>query len=145
STSRPNSVLPRDWTQLPIMSKRWAQQKQAKQVAGSYASLHENGTGPFMVVKHQSRAQTTLKRYPRHWDQDLSGNVDKVVFQPIEQAPARISALLNGKMDIVMPVPLQSVAQLEKASGIRVLSRPSARVLFISMDRQRNKLPYSSI
>ncbi|NYT84458.1 ABC transporter substrate-binding protein [Pollutimonas harenae] len=145
TTSRHNPILPRDWTQLPIMSKRWAEQKQAEQVASPHASLHENGTGPFMVVKRQPRGQTTLKRYPEYWHHNMPGNVDKIMFQPMKQASARISALLEGKMDIVMPVPLQSVPQLEKASGMRILSRPQARVLFISMDLQHSKLPYSSV
>lgn len=144
-TLRHNPVLPRDWSLLPIMSRRWAQQKQTEAIASSHASLHENGTGPFMVIKRKPKTQTTFERYKDYWNKDMPGNVAKVVFRPMPQVSARIAALLAGDVDIAMPVPLQSVPQLENEPGVHIMRKPQARVLFISMNQRHDTLPHSSI
>src|SRR3546814_15631016 len=68
-TPTPNPIFPRDWTFLYIMSKSWAEKNkttEATNVKGgesNYANLHENGTGPFMIVDRQPDVKTTPKRF----------------------------------------------------------------------------------
>ncbi len=150
-TPVPNPILPRDWALLYIMSKPWAQRNRAGRVgeakpgSSPYASRHENGTGPFRVTDRQPRARTVLKRYEGYWNPDIPGNVTQVVFQPIAKASERVAALVSGNMDIVMPVPPESLPSLENAADVRIMNAPEARVIFIGMDQHRKELLFSSV
>src|SRR3546814_6493009 len=97
-----------------------------------HGRLHENGTGPFKVIKRQPKVQTTLERYKGYWNKGIPSNVTEVLFQPIAQGSARIAALVGGEMDIVMPVPFQNVPQLERSeehtSELQSLMRISSAV-----------------
>lgn len=145
TTPRHNPILARDWALLPIMSKSWTQKKQAEHIGKPHVRLHENGTGPFKVIKRQPKVQTTLERYKGYWNKGIPSNVTEVLFQPIAQGSARIAALVGGEMDIVMPVPFQNVPQLENEPSVQVMRKPQARVLFISMNQRHDTLPHSSI
>src|SRR3546814_12260627 len=73
TTPKPNPILPRDWVFMYIMSQSWAQQHHATEASNvqgenSYANLHEDGTGPVMVVRRQPEVKTDLKTFDRSWD-----------------------------------------------------------------------------
>lgn len=150
-TPTPNPILPRDWTFLYIMSKSWAEKHnttEATNVKGgesNYANLHENGTGPFMVVDRAPDVKTTLKRFDDYWNKDMPTNVTEVVFQPISQESTRVAALISGEMDLVMPVPVQDWPRLESEPNVEVLNEPEARAVFIGMDQHRDELLFSDV
>lgn len=151
TTPTPNPILPRDWTFLYMMSKTWAEKNkttEATNVKGgesNYANLHENGTGPFIVVDRQPDVKTTLKRFDGYWNKDIPTNVTEIVFQPIAQESTRVAALISGEMDIVIPVPVQDWPRLEKEPNVQVMNEPEARAVFIGMDQHRDELLFSNI
>lgn len=151
TTPTPNPILPRDWTFLYIMDKEWAEENkttEASNVKGGeseYATMHENGTGPFMVVERQPDVKTTLKRFDGYWNKNMPSNVTDVVFQPITQESTRVAALISGEMDLVMPVPVQDWPRLENEKDVKVLNEPEARAIFIGMDQDRDELLFSSV
>lgn len=152
TTPTPNPILPREWTFLYIMSKSWSEKNKTTEATnikgdnqGNYANLHANGTGPFMLVERQPDVKTTLKRFDGYWDKNIKTNVDEVVFQPITQEATRVAALISGEMDIVQPVPVQDWQRLEDAPGVKPLTEPEARTVFIGMDQHRDELLYSNI
>ena len=151
-TDTPNPILPREWTFLYIMSKSWSEKNKTTEATnikgdnqGNYANLHANGTGPFMLVERQPDVKTTLKRFDGYWDKNIKTNVDDVVFQPITQEATRVAALISGEMDIVQPVPVQDWQRLEQAPGVKPLTEPEARTVFIGMDQHRDELLFSNI
>ena len=150
-TPTPNPILPREWSFLFMMSKSWAEKNNTTEATnvkggqGNYANLHANGTGPFMVVERQPDVKTVLKRFPDYWDKNVKTNVDEVVFQPISQEATRVAALISGEMDIVQPVPVQDWQRLEDAPGVKPLTEPEARAIFIGMDQHRDELLFSSV
>ncbi len=151
TTPTPNPILPRDWTFLYMMSKSWAEKNkttEATNVKGgesNYANLHENGTGPFVIVDRQPDVKTTLKRFDQYWNKDLPTNVTDIVFQPISQESTRVAALISGEMDIVIPVPVQDWPRLEKEPNVQVMNEPEARTVFIGMDQHRDELLFSNV
>ena len=151
TTPGPNPILPRDWTFLYIMSKTWAEKHkttEATNVKGgesNYANMHEDGTGPFMVVDRQPDVKTTLKRFDGYWNKSMPTNVTDIVFQPITQESTRVAALISGEMDIVQPVPVQDWPRLQKEPNVRVLNEPEARAIFIGMDQHRDELLFSNV
>src|SRR3546814_6472631 len=96
----PNPIYPRDWTFLYIRSKSWAEKNKTTEATNgkggesNYANLHENGTGPFMIVDRQPDVKTTLKRFDGYWNKSVPTNVTEITFQPIPQDSNRLAALI---------------------------------------------------
>jgi peptide/nickel transport system substrate-binding protein len=151
-TPTPNPILPREWAYLYIMSKSWSEQNkttEATNVKGdnqsNYANMHEDGTGPFVVVERQPDVRTRFKRFPGYWNKQIPTNVDEVEFRPITQEATRVAALLSGEMDIVQPVPVQDWQRLEDSKGVKALTGAEARAIFIGMDQARDELLFSDV
>ncbi|MCQ8781869.1 ABC transporter substrate-binding protein [Mangrovibrevibacter kandeliae] len=153
TTPTPNPILPRDLPFFYIMSHKWAEENNATQAtspaeansSSTYASTHENGTGPFIVTGRQPDVKTTFKRFDGYWDKDLKTNVDEVVFTPISEDATRTAALISGDLDLVFPVPVQDWQRLEDAKGVKPLHGPDARTIFLGMDQFRDELLYSDV
>ena len=152
TTTAPNPMLPRAWAELHIMSKAWARRHKAASApkapggGSTYASLHENGTGPFVVVDRQPGVQTRLKRYDGYWDARMPTNVTDIVFRPVAQAPARMAALQRGELDLAAPLSIEDWQRAgDSSNNIRVWATHRAQVVFIGMDQHRDELLFSSV
>jgi peptide/nickel transport system substrate-binding protein len=152
TTPTPNPILPREWVFLYIMSKSWSEKNKTTEATnvkgdnqGNYANLNANGTGPFMLASRQPDVKTVLKRYDGYWNKNIKTNVDEVIFQPITQEATRVAALISGEMDLVQPVPVQDWKRLEDAKGVKPLTAPEARAIFIGMDQDRDELLFSDV
>ncbi|WP_319484830.1 ABC transporter substrate-binding protein [uncultured Cohaesibacter sp.] len=151
TTGQPNAVLMQDLTFLYIMDKEWSEENNTLEATSpsdtntnNYANLHENGTGPFMVVERQPDVKTKLVRFDGYW-KDIKSNVKEIEFTPIKQAATRVAALISGEMDLVYPVPVQDWQRLDEAKGVAPLTGPEARTIFLGMDQERDELLYSNI
>ena len=89
--------------------------------------------------------KTVLKRYDGYWNKNIKTNIDEVIFQPITQEATRVAALISGEMDLVQPVPVQDWKRLEDAKGVKPLTAPEARAIFIGMDQSRDELLFSDV
>jgi peptide/nickel transport system substrate-binding protein len=151
TTPQPDPVLPREWIDMRIMSKAWSEKHHTTEAAGikaganNYANLHENGTGPFMVVERQPDIKTVFRRFDGYWDKNLTTNVTDIVFQPIAQESTRTAALISGEMDLILPVPLQDWKQLEAYPDISIYHRPETRPIVFGMDQSRDELLFSDV
>ncbi|MEX6507768.1 ABC transporter substrate-binding protein [Jiella sp. M17.18] len=153
TTPSPNPILPRELPFFYIMDKKWAEANNTTEATSpkdansstTYASTHENGTGPFVVTSRQPDVKTTFKRYDGYWNKDIPTNVDEVVFTPISEDATRTAALISGNLDLVFPVPVQDWPRLESAQGVKPLHGPDARTVFLGMDQFRDQLLYSSV
>ncbi len=152
-TPVPNPILLNDLTGMFIMDKEWSVANNATEASspkdagrdGAFATLNANGTGPFMVESRQPDVKTVMVRYDDHWNKDIATNVTRVEFTPIKQAATRVAALLSGQLDLVYPVPVQDWNRLNSAPGVRALTGPEARTIFLGMDQIRDELLYSSV
>src|ERR1700722_13651940 len=69
----PNPILISQWDGWFIMDKKWCIENNAvaatpaSATTPSYASLHENGTGPFTIESHQPGVKTVFKAFPGWW------------------------------------------------------------------------------
>lgn len=148
-TKAPNPILLNDLLDLMILDKQWADANGAQEPINlqaeekSFSATNANGTGPFRVSSRAQGEKTELVKNENYWND--SGNVDKVVFTPINNASTLVSALLSGEVDLVMPLPLQDIARVEKADGIKVVSSPEARTMYIGMDQWRDQIIESPV
>src|ERR1044072_7164890 len=148
--SGPNPILHAEWDTWYILSKKWAEangsaqpQPQAGQQM-SYAALHANGTGPFIITEHQAGVKTIFKPNPKWWGKP-EHNFDEGIFTTISNDATRVAALLSGEVDWADPIPLQDVERINASANAQVLQGPELRTSFLGFDQYRDELKYSNV
>src|SRR6202040_3445141 len=151
-TDQPDPILPYNFPAWAIMSKKWCEEHNTVHSADltkneeSFATRNENGTGPFILVDRQPAVKTTLKKNPDWWGlKDNPIDFDDTVFNRIENASTRVSALLSGELDFVYTVPPQDTDRIEKTAGMKIWKTPELRTIFLGMDQSRDELLESNI
>jgi peptide/nickel transport system substrate-binding protein len=146
----PNPILMSQWDGWYIMDKKWAEENNcvaptpASATTPSYASLHENGTGPFMIESHQPGVKTVFKVNPNWWGKP-EHNLKEIIFTPIGSDATRVAALLSGEVDVIEPVPIQDIQRVNSSGIAKVQTGPELRTIFLGMDQSRDELLYSSV
>jgi peptide/nickel transport system substrate-binding protein len=146
----PNPILISQWDGWYIMDKKWCEENNvvaptpAASTTPSYASLHENGTGPFTIESHQPGVKTVFKAFAGWWRKP-EHNLKEIIFTPIGSDATRVAALLSGEVDVVEPVPIQDIQRVNSSGNAKVLTGPELRTIFIGMDQARDELLYSSV
>lgn len=149
-TKTPFPILPDVLTLVYIMSKKWSETNQATRPVDrrkgieNAASFRANGTGPYRLRERQPNVRTTFTRNGNYWGK-IDGNVQDVVFTPIGNDPTRVAALLSGEIDVMEPVPVQDIARVNASAGVRAITGPEMRTIFLGMDQKRDELLYSSV
>src|SRR6201997_1410889 len=148
--SSPNPILTSQWDGWYIMDKKWCEEHNAvaptpaSATTPSYASLHENGTGPFVIESHQPGVKTVFKPFAGWWRKP-EHNLKEIVFTPIGSDATRVAALLSGEVDVVEPVPIQDIQRVNSSGVATVLNGPELRTIFLGMDESRDELLYSNV
>ena len=146
----PNPILHYEWETWFIVSKAWSQANGATTAQPANASalspfaLKANGTGPFVVVRHEPGVKTVFRPNPRWWGK-TEHNLDEVVFQTISSDSTRVAALLSGEVDLIDPVPVQDIDRIERSTGTTVLKAPELRTMFLNMDSMHEELTHSNV
>jgi peptide/nickel transport system substrate-binding protein len=146
----PNPILISQWDGWYIMDKKWCEEHDAvaptpaSATTPSYASLHENGTGPFMIESHQPGVKTVFKAFPDWWSKP-EHNLREIDFTSIGNDATRVAALLSGEVDVVEPVPLQDIQRVNASGIATVMNGPEIRTIFLGMDQSRDELLYSNV
>jgi peptide/nickel transport system substrate-binding protein len=146
----PNPILITQWDGWYIMDKKWCEDNNtvaptpASATSPSYASLHENGTGPFVIESHQPGVKTVFKPFAGWWGK-REDNLKEIVFTPIGSDATRVAALLSGEVDVIEPVPIQDIARVNGSGNATVMTGPELRTIFLGMDQTRDELLYSNV
>jgi peptide/nickel transport system substrate-binding protein len=151
-TKIPDPVLIDKLSSVFIMDKEWSEQNNAtrpQNVRGreeAFTGRNAMGTGPFVLRSREPDVRTVLVANPNWWNEKArEGNVTEIVFQPIASAATRTAALRSGEIDFILDPPVQDIQQLAAAPGLKVVSGPEVRTIFISFDTSRDELLYSSV
>lgn len=153
-TPQPNPILMEHLATVNIMSRKWVEAhgveapQDFKAGKENFASRNANGTGPFRLVSREPAVKTVLRAHPKWWGIAAglrTGNVDELVYRPIQSDATRMAALLSGEVDFVLDPPLQDLARLRSNPAIRVVEGPENRVIFLVLDQFSDELRYSSV
>ena len=148
--SSPNPILISQWDAWYIMDKKWSEEHNVaaptpvSATTPSYASLNENGTGPFFIESHQPGVKTVYKPNPNWWHKP-EHNLKEIIFTPIASDATRVAALLSGEVDVIEPVPLQDISRVNASENATVLTGPELRTIFLGMDQIRDELLFSNV
>src|ERR1700710_921495 len=146
----PNPILISQWDGWFIMDKKWCEENNsvaptpAAATTPSYASLNENGTGPFMIESHHPGVKTGFKVNPNWWGKP-EHNPNEIVYPHTCKETCRVAALLSGEVDVIEPVPIQDIARVNGSPNATVMSGPEIRTIFLGMDQIRDELLFSNI
>ena len=83
-----------------------------------------NGTGPFVLESFQSGVRSTHTRNPNYWRD--GANFEALEITAITDPLSRANALIAGDVDLINQVDSKSIARVEEADGVRVLSTPTS-------------------
>jgi len=150
--SSPNPILHFEWATWSIIDKEWAEANNSVSVTSasddnaSTISLEANGTGPFIITRHETGVSTTMEANPDWWNNaDKKHNLDKVEFTTIASDATRVAALLSGELDLVYPIPVQDIQRVESNGGTKALTGPELRTIFLGMNQREDELKRSNI
>ena len=79
--------------------------------------LHPIGAGPYKVVNIVPGEVVELERFEDYWGEPAP--FDKVTFTRIPEVSTRITALVNGEVDIVSEIPPDQYALIDSESGLK--------------------------
>jgi peptide/nickel transport system substrate-binding protein len=140
-TKAPNPLLFENLTNIFMMSKAWATANNALQPQNirerqeNGATRNAMGTGPFQLVSREPDVRTVMRRFEGYWGRtEFPMQVTELIIVPIQQDATRIAALLSGEVDVVHDVPVQDIARLQQSQGIKVVTGPENRVIFLGFN-----------
>jgi peptide/nickel transport system substrate-binding protein len=148
--SAPQPLLLRNIIDFRIMSRTWAEKNNTTRVqdykAGeeNFAARNVMGTGAFRITGWQPEQRITMARHEGWWDQP-KGNVQQVVYTPIQSAATRVAALLSGDVDMLTDLPTQDIARLRRDSRLSIVDGPEVRTIFLAPDVGSAELRHGSV
>ena len=107
------------------------------QFLGTFGTQHPIGTGPFKLESFTPTERLVMARNDDYWGE--KAKLDKVIFRPIADGPARRQALEAGDIqgfDFVDPTDLDDL----KAAGFQILERPAFNVGYVGMNQAKPPL-----
>jgi peptide/nickel transport system substrate-binding protein len=151
-TKGANPLLPDTLTNTRIMSKAWSEKNNTvtvqdfKEKKDNFAVRNANGTGPYQLVSREQDVKTVLKAFDGYWGKGTYPmGITEITYITIKSDATRVAALLSGEVDFVQDLPVQDVERVEKAPGMKVLTGPENRVIFLGMDVAAAELKTSDV
>jgi peptide/nickel transport system substrate-binding protein len=90
------------------------------------------GTGPYLLKEFVPDQRLVLAKNPHWWGGPVQG-ADEVIYQTIGVAEARITALLNGEIQIAQSVPPHMMNRINNSPGTMSAVSDSAEIMFLAM------------
>jgi len=135
-TTFPYPILPRKIGRILICSKDYVDAN-----SDQYLQNNAVGTGPYQVSSWEKDEEMVLTFYEDYWGE--KPEVDKAILKPISNPATRVSSFLSGEVDILLDLPVQDVERVEEAEGVKVVTRPGMRLIFLGFDTQEG--PFSKL
>ncbi|MDR4948085.1 ABC transporter substrate-binding protein [Neobacillus cucumis] len=92
---------------------------------------HPIGTGPFKFEERVKGQKIVLVRNDNYWGK--KPKLDRVIFQPIPDNTARVTALESGEVDVIAVPPPDSISKL-KDKGFKIDQGKPPHVWFLSFN-----------
>lgn len=104
---------------------------------------HPIGTGPFRFVEHRKDVSLVLEANPDYWGG--APEVKTVVYRPIPDPSARLTAIQTGEVDIATGIPPDLVSILRQAAELTVLQIPGIRIAHFPFNFRNQESPIANV
>jgi peptide/nickel transport system substrate-binding protein len=91
------------------------------------------GTGPYTFKSHVPGQGTVLEKNPNHWA-NLPNLADTVIYRGIKENEPRVTALLNGEVDIISEVSPDMAPRIDSSSRTQTVGVRGQRIMFLQMN-----------
>lgn len=96
------------------------------------------GTGPFKLKEWNHGDSVVVVKNEDYW-KDGHPKVDKITFKPVPENGSRVAMLKTGELDVMFPVPVNNVKDLQKADGVKVNLYESTYVNYTTINTSKEK------
>lgn len=91
------------------------------------------GWGPYSLENLEIGQRMVLRKNP-NWPGMKPNNPDRLIFTLIKEDEARVTALINGEVQIALAIPPNLVPEVEQAKGVKAVGVPSVENMFLAMN-----------
>lgn len=91
------------------------------------------GTGPFVFKEWRSGDRVVLEKNPNYW-KDSTPKADQLVMRFITDPAARLAQLRSGTVDFTVDLTPDQIAEIQKASNVEPVLRPSLNVGYLALN-----------
>jgi ABC-type transport system substrate-binding protein len=106
---------------------------------GKEIARHPVGTGPFKLTEWVFGDHLTLVRNDDYWAGKPS--LENITVKTVKEDSARVMMLQSGDADLIVRIPAEDIARLEKDPNVELNTTETLKVLFLGMNC--SKKPYS--
>jgi peptide/nickel transport system substrate-binding protein len=93
------------------------------------------GSGRYRFESWERGSRLVLRRHADYWGE--KGKAQTLVYRGIPEANARVTELLTGGVDIILPIPPDFVARLEKSPGVAVHKKTGLTVWYAGFNVEK--------
>ncbi len=90
------------------------------------------GTGPYTFKELVPNQRFVIAKTPNWWGGAVNGP-DEVVYQIMREAEVRVTALLNGEIQIAQFIPPHMIDRLNSSPNVKVVTTDSVELMFLAM------------
>ncbi|MCM3079204.1 ABC transporter substrate-binding protein [Brevibacillus invocatus] len=94
------------------------------------------GTGPFKFKEWKRNDTITLEKNPDYWNAGYP-KVDTLVFKAIPENTARLTALINGEIDLMDGLNPDDAEDVKANSELQLILRPSMNIGYIGFNVEK--------
>lgn len=100
---------------------------------------HAFGWGPYQLVEYQADRRVVLRKNPHYTEldgSDIKLSPDVVIHQAMREPEQRVTALLNGEVQLARYVPPQLLKRLETRKDVVVQQSGAIEIMFIAFNNK---------
>ncbi len=90
------------------------------------------GAGPYVLKELLPNQRLVVAKNPNYWGGPIDGP-DEVVYRLMPEAEVRITALLNGELQVAMFIPPHLAERVANNPTTKIVSTPSVEIMFLAM------------
>lgn len=99
----------------------------------------DGGSGPFTLVSWDKDQQLVMAKYDAYYVDGLP-KLDKVTYKPIPDETARVIALQNGEIDLILDITNKDRLQLENAENVTIAAVPGTFWEYLGINVEKEPL-----
>jgi peptide/nickel transport system substrate-binding protein len=100
---------------------------------------HAIGWGPYQLVEYHADRRAVMRKNPA-WTEldgaDTKASPDIVVLQQMREPEQRVTALLNGEVQIAKHLPPQLVRRLQNRKDVKMVTTGGIEVMFVAFNNK---------
>ncbi|MBI2760812.1 MAG: hypothetical protein HYX51_05240 [Chloroflexi bacterium] len=131
----PSAILTDQLTSVPLLPPSVYNDESADNLAK--VAQKPIGSGAWKFVEWKKDQQMVFDVNPAYYGAPPA--FEKVIFKPVGETSTRILQLKNGEADVIVNVPPDNAADIDKSDKARISSVDGLRKIFVGLRADRNK------